>query len=251
MPVSHTHTLLSAHPLTNTHPLPHTHELHLPFAVIILAAIYLLSMFRLSTDCQTAHRPPPSDTPPTRQPASFFLALCYHFHFKMSLSWQRLLLLERSAPASFSGSASASSSSSSSSSLAFGRVSYAWLFWSFFWCWPKATRRNDAPAAGTLALPLPCSALPCLVAVSSCFKTFRGLWPLYKCFCNGFLQSKLFRLCSFSFSLLLSLTLCLARTAWPASDCECVTFVQGRSVGCEGGRKYIKMQTQLILRGLN
>lgn len=159
----------------------------------------------------------------------------------MSLSWQRLLLLERSA--SFS-------SSSSSSSLAFGRVSYALLLWSFFWCWPKATRRNDAPAAGTLSVPLPC---PCLVAVLSCFKTFRGLWPLYKCFCNGFLQSKLFRLCSFSFSLSpsLSLCLCLPRTAWPASDCECVTFVQGRSGECEGGRKYIKMQTQLILRGLN
>jgi len=36
------------------------------------------------------------------------------------------------------------------------------------------------------------------------FKTFWD-WPLYKCFCNGFLQSKLFRLCSstilFPFSL--------------------------------------------------
>lgn len=91
------HTPYFPHTLPHKHFLTHTHELHLPFAVIILAAIYLLSMFRLSTDCQTAHSPPPTATPPTRHSASFFLAHCYHFHFKMSLSWQRLLLLERSA----------------------------------------------------------------------------------------------------------------------------------------------------------
>lgn len=46
-------------------------------------------------------------------------------------------------------------------------------------------------------------------------------------FLQRILQSKLFRLCSF-----FVLSLCLT---WPASDCECVTFVQGRSVECGGG----------------
>lgn len=186
-------------------------------------------MFRLSTDCQTAHSPPPTATPPTRPPASFFLALCYHFHFKMSLSWQRLLLLERSA--------------SFSQPHPQPHLRLRLRLWPLnasptpcysgpFCAGPK--RRDVTTPLQPVRSPCPPSLLrSCLFAVSSCFKTFRGLWPLYKCFCNGFCKVNFFAFVVFSFSLSLCLTLCLT---WPASDCECVTFVQGRSVECvEGG----------------
>lgn len=125
------------------HPHTHTHELHLPFAVIILAAIYLLSMFRLSA-CLSPLRPP---LPPLGILCKYFLFSLvrsgYHFHFKMSLSWQRLLLLAGSATVSASASSSSSSSfSSSSSSLAFASVSYALLFCVLFFCFALA--QSDA-----------------------------------------------------------------------------------------------------------
>lgn len=118
----------------------------------------------------------------------------------------------------------------------------------FFALRPKATRRNDAPAAG-YTRPAP-SWLPCRPGS----RHFGGFGHFINVSATDFCKVNFFAFVVFPFlSLSLTHSLSLSPT-WPASDCECVTFVQGRSavcVECEGGRKYIKMQTQLILRELN
>lgn len=142
----------------------------------------------------------------------------------MSLSWQRLLLLERSA--SFSQPQPQPHLRLRLWPL---NASPTPCYSGPFCAGPK--RRDVTTPLQPVHSPcLP--PLPRLFAVSSCFKTFRGLWPLYKCFCNGFCKVNFFAFVVFSFSLSLSLPHSLL--VWPASDCECVTFVQGRSVECGG-----------------